>query len=576
MTRISKGLSIALMKPVIPYYIQDDTDPTDPTDPDIEMTLTLYSSEFNEDLTDFPLRVDMSDFTSDFWESHNGDADGLRAYDSSGNQLPIDVTYFNSDSMSGTVFIKTDISSSTDTVITLSYSTSLDKESDSGTYGQYAVWSDYEVSIQYPDTEDRTGKGYTADLDDLGRNEYIKESGNYISVSTGHLQGVTSDDTDYVFVTSTEAIYKYNIGDYSTKIVSNTNIIDDFQTLTGSDCDHVCDPCYYNGEIYVPINNYPALSPSQEYIVVIDPSDLSISRYYEISGLAGEQVSSLTYNPEDGYLWGCNYETGSQIHCFSLTGDYIESITLDITRDVSQSINYWNGFYYIATGNGDNNIYKYTLAGEYVSTFYEQYAAIDSRNEPQGEGIYISDSYFFTCTTENLFTVMSKDERYYSWSRLESEGINSVTSTTSNIFTASVSYKGTEEFQQSLLSFGEANLVIDDGDTIGVYDGDSGWMYPSSSDYSIFEEVRLGYYYNGESGRGLYVNGDLGVTESSTDNRDFSSYSKFYVGGQPANSNEDSSGYYQNAWLRFEIMSEEWMRVDSLNMSSDSGLYGIE
>lgn len=568
------SILISLMKPLIGTGSSSGGGTVDP-EGSLSMLITVDSSLVPSSVSDFPLRIEMENLPSEFWSLSDEDGgDKLRAYDSDSNQLPIDVTYYDLDNEVGTLFIKTDLSSTEDTVITLTYDESLSALAVTDTYGRNAVWTDYETVVQFPETLDRTGKS-TASYTDLGRNEYIKSYGNELTVSSGHVQGVTYDGSTYVFVTDTSGITKYALSDLTTSVLTNSDLTGDLQTLASCDCDHVCDPCYYNGEIWVAINNYPALSPSQEYIVVVDPDTLTIDRYYEISGLAGEQVSSLTYNDSDGLLWGCNYETGSQIHSFTTSGAYNSSITLGTTKDYAQSITYLDGYFYIGTGSSDNNIYKFTTTGSLVETFYEKTAADESRNEPVSEGFYLSDSLFLQTTEQDWIYALEKLTRYQPWSRLEAETTNYYTPESEiTTLTAAVSYKGTEEYQQTVLNYAECGLVIDDGDTIGLYDTNDGWMYPSIS-YEVFEEVRLGMYYDGTAGRGIYVNGVLGASNTSSEYPEFGDYPNLYVGVNPGNTNELASGYFQNIWLRNEVMSEDWMLLDNYNMTSGY-LYSCE
>jgi hypothetical protein len=576
MTRVSKGLSIPLIKPVIPYYVISD-DPTDPVGSEVSVLISIDSSAATEDLTDFPFKIDMSKFDDDFWSViESGDNLKFYAYNNSNSErIPIDVSYLSKEDKAGDAFVKTNISSTSNTEILITYNSEYDEVAVDSDYGRNAVWSDFEVVFQFPEKVNRTGK-YTASYSDAGSNDWIKNSGTFIDADD-HLQGVTSDDSAYDFVTETEIIYKYNYGDHSSPVLTNSTFIADFQALTGSDCDHICDPCYVNGEIVVPVNNYPALSPSQEYMVFIDPDDLSILRYYDIAGQASGQCSSFTYNTDDGNFWACNYETGDSVFVFDSTGVLVSEISLSTTKRYAQSISYYDGDLLISAGqSSENSIYRFDTSGNFIDTFYYAISAGDSRVNERTEGFHISENRILRASTLNLLTTMTKNERYKNWSRTEGEGLREVeigSGNTSSVFTAVASFKMTYPYQQSVLTYGQANLAIDNGDELGIWNSSDSWLYPSDNSIETFNEYRLGYYHNGTSGRGIYSQGSKVASESSSSSRPLSSDPSFYVGYSSENSNESSSAYTQGVWLRNEIMTDSWMLFDFLNNSDSDSYY---
>lgn len=148
-------------------------------------------------------------------------------------------------------------------------------------------------------------------------------------------QGYSYDGTNSYFF-GTSRIAKYNS---SFAIMSeNTNSL---SGITG--VDHMGDGVYLNGFLYAPIESYPAVTGMK--IAKFNASDLSLVTTYDISA-QGHECSSIATDGKILYI--SSYVDGSKIWKYSITGDYLGSITLDepFTNNI-QGISYYKGWLYV-------------------------------------------------------------------------------------------------------------------------------------------------------------------------------------------------------------------------------------
>jgi hypothetical protein len=132
--------------------------------------LTVNSSEVDADLTDYPIYVDLSQFSSGhgFWSAVQTDGDDIRVTSSDGEtDLPVDIVAIDTASEVGHIFFKAagTLSSSSNTTFYLYYGNSgATKPAEDSTYGSENVWTNYHW------VHHMNGAAYT-DLDDSTSND---------------------------------------------------------------------------------------------------------------------------------------------------------------------------------------------------------------------------------------------------------------------------------------------------------------------------------------------------------------------------------------------------------------------
>lgn len=121
---------------------------------------------------------------------------------------------------------------------------------------------------------------------------------------------------------------------------------------------HLSDGEYYNGKLYVPVENYvhKCVSSTNNYLAIWNASDLSFDTKIDISGL-GFSSAGLTIDPnagDNGIIYNISYCDGTKIWKLDLaTGAYLGAINLSQTISDSQGITMKDGYFYITDDLND-------------------------------------------------------------------------------------------------------------------------------------------------------------------------------------------------------------------------------
>ena len=103
---------------------------------DYTVTIPPSSVSGSSDLLNFPLRIDMSVLPASFFTEARYDGGNVRAFNSANQQIPLEVQDFRKFSGGGTVWVKSDLSASSDTTITLRTVSGANTLERSSTYGE--------------------------------------------------------------------------------------------------------------------------------------------------------------------------------------------------------------------------------------------------------------------------------------------------------------------------------------------------------------------------------------------------------------------------------------------------------
>jgi outer membrane protein assembly factor BamB len=524
--------------------------------------------------------IDASSFPSWFWSQVRDDGGNIRAYESDGISLiPIDVTYVNKNTRRGRLFVKHTITSASNTVLKIKVLDSLTtKLPVTDPNGRNAVWSDYEVVWQFPELDNRTGKAYIQTMNTVPHSLWQKVQ--FFSFFGNPHQGIAVDQSNNVITLDTNFLRKYSSTDLNTILASNANPTNDVRVATGGLTDHMTDGTIIAGELWSICNNFPALSPMQEHFAIFNLSDLSLNRTFDISGVAGEQSSSLCLNPVNGLIYTCNYETGSKIHIFNTSGVFQSSILLSTPIIKAQGIEYVDGKFYISQEATGNPIWEVETDGTVNGVIY---------NRPTvgiNEGISYDGTSLWVLDGDGDLVRLQKFPEREDWTKLHFDVAFSTIDPLSTAFTMSASVYWTAslgDFQQGFLSyangvddFRRASLAYDEGpDLLSWWNSTDSWA-AGITNPSLNEVFRISGSHNQTTARKLYVNGTLEITDSPISARPTSvgTSAQFILNGTETAS-EIGEGYYQNIWLRHEIMSDDWMAADALNMNDPSNFYTV-
>ena len=129
----------------------------------------VQSSKVDDDLADFPVYVDLSDLSSQFWSTVRSDGGDIRVtLDDGTTQLPVEVVTIDTGGETGEIHFKaSSLSASANTTFRIWVNGSDAMPAADSTYGSEAVWSDYgavwhldeDPSGTAPQAVDATGNG---------------------------------------------------------------------------------------------------------------------------------------------------------------------------------------------------------------------------------------------------------------------------------------------------------------------------------------------------------------------------------------------------------------------------------
>ena len=166
---------------------------------------------------------------------------------------------------------------------------------------------------------------------------YVLEETSASPDVNGH-QGVATDGT-YFYVFDTGAIRKY---DASWTLVSQNT-----SPFTGLDASlvHQTDGCYYNGYLYVEVDEYPATQTAPR-MLKFDASDLSRVADYD---LAGRFCSGVGIDTDNEYLLGATTDGSTFfVYRWDLADlSYVDTIDFGTPAYGPQGISYRGGLYFV-------------------------------------------------------------------------------------------------------------------------------------------------------------------------------------------------------------------------------------
>ena len=184
------------------YTAAQAASPWNPTDYTLYDTITIDHTQIDEDLTDFPVYVDLSDLSSRFWETTPSSASlvgtDIRVTTNANVELPRELVTASSTTQTGELHFKADlISSTTDTVFRIYYNGSTEGDLETNdTNGAENVWTDY-VAVYHLNQDPAAGDNVV--LDSTANLNHGTASGTMTTADlvTGRLsQGIDFDGTD--------------------------------------------------------------------------------------------------------------------------------------------------------------------------------------------------------------------------------------------------------------------------------------------------------------------------------------------------------------------------------------------
>jgi len=333
------------------------------------VTITIASGEVSENLTDFPILLDLSDMPAGFWDEVKADGGDIRILDSGTSQIPQDLSRFDYYSKGGYVFFKDTVLTGSDNTWTINWGDAeLDRLPNDNANGRDAVWSDYECVYTFgEDNADRTGN--TDAVTATGDAQNFELTATLKTFTQDPHQGMTFDAANSVwYVINTNAIYKFN-ENFSSLLATNADPVGDVSTATGESLTHVGDGCLYGDYIIIPVNDYSAGSATTDYLCRFLKSDLSYDSSTDVSGNR-TNLSGVCYNSDDGYLYTTYWDSMTHLDYWD-PSDFSHEGTIELTNvtpfSECQGIEYWHKAFWLSSDAADE-VYRCELDGYVQST----------------------------------------------------------------------------------------------------------------------------------------------------------------------------------------------------------------
>jgi hypothetical protein len=344
-------------------------------------------------LTGFPVYLAMADFPVSFWTdlAHPWAGD-LRAKDSGGNLIPIDVLWIDRVNHVGTVFVKTSLSSTSNTVFYMEYGDStLQRLPYTDPNGRNAVWSDYHRVFFFGDyLGDRTGSGSVITFPF----QFVPSfSGTTLNVTAFNAhQGVAFDGT-FFYVIQTNILFKY---DTSFNLIATNN---DPTGDAGPNHDHCGDGFVLNGSLYIPM---AGTTHAYNTLAQFNCSDLTYAGQRPLTAPVGPYPGGTTwtagccYVPEwDQIVFVDFLNTGSPalyVHDNDASLTFDREIPLTTPIFSAQGIEWWRGAFWVNEDLNDQT-FRIESDGTEKTAMYAQSSAASYEGITQyGSNLYVLHS----------------------------------------------------------------------------------------------------------------------------------------------------------------------------------------
>jgi len=221
------------------------------------------------DLTNYQVRIDLNSTNvgSNFDWSNNGS--DIRFTNSTDDLLNFWIESWDSTGQEATIWVNvTSLPNNTNTTVYMYYGNS-EASSVSNGDATFILFDDFE-----DDAEDQQPSGWTTAGSSSTWQVKTRHTRREKWIISGGKQGITTDGT-YLYLAGGTTVYKYT---KDGSLVSSNDLAD--QVTLG----HFGDLCYKDGYLYIADCNYPD-TPADNYIVKVDPSDLSFVAEYHITDL---------------------------------------------------------------------------------------------------------------------------------------------------------------------------------------------------------------------------------------------------------------------------------------------------
>jgi hypothetical protein len=547
-------------------------------------TLTVPSGTIASNLTDFPVRVDLDDMPSGFWDNVKSDGGDIRVYESDGTtQIPFDLVHIDTVNEVGLLFFKDSLLSGSDNVYKIECGyPAHNLLAPTNTYGRNNVWNDYHRVYVFPGVEDRTGSGQVAAV--VGETTTPYEFSLFAtSPNLAVHQGCTWDGTHYYAIDDNK-IKKYDAS--WNLIAQNTDPLGD--SGIGGGVNHCGDPEVLGGVLYIPIEEYPNTPYDNQHIALFDPATLAFITSYNISAGAHE-CSSIAFNPDDGLFYVSDYTVAGAIHKYDPASSfsYVGALTLSDGQVRQQGITFFRHKLYVSIDpavGGTKIVRRYSLSGEYEARAFGTSGA-------NSEGLSHNDNglLWFKSDISSVGNVLELHPDAMTgqvgWLNLAGSGNAKASVSRFTTWTMGASFVP-QNFtaNNAVLSYTQdetantsrATLALRDNtpDQFGIWNSTDTWLMDSVTP-SAGTEYRLVHTQATTSNRKIYRNG-VGTTDSGVVQKPSgASAVVLYIGAEDLSLNERSTGSINYVYLRNGELTANWIAAEDKSWRTPASFYTV-
>lgn len=536
--------------------------------------IKVSAANINTDLSDYPLLIHMHNLPASFWASVRDDGGNIRAFNEGSLSIPIDVSHIDTRLQVGRIRCKTNISSTTDTIVYIQVlSAGTASVADNSIIGRDSVYTAFHAFIDGDKLVNRTG-GIALSHTGSANSLYKFTTSASPVINAGNHQG-TGFDGAYYYTYDNNQLNKYDLG--GTLVLANSDPIGD-TGVTG--VNHFGDGTIIGDEIFWVLEQYPSAVYDNQYLVVFNKNTLVYLRHYDISAQLRE-ISSVAYDPVGNRLLISDYEVGGSIPTYSLTGVYLGDITLTKTLASINGIEIIDQTLYVAGVELNSVDMDGTVRGRVMESSEHGGGQGGSQGiTHDGEGGLLVHKAEILGTYK--YTPVSTPYYLSRQSIRNDIGVLGLPSDTSASMGAEIWVELLGSHQAVLTTVDSANsgsrshLQLQSGGNFNGWDSSNGWSNPSPSvPYVAYNYYHVGSMYNDAVDRRLFVDGvkistDTGIIAKPSSG----SLMDFVVGSSGYGANaEIFYGALQGMWMHKEAVSDAWFKA--VNDNSDGGFYAV-
>jgi hypothetical protein len=534
-------------------------------------------------LVGFVHKVDLSKLTASFWSHVDAAGAYIRVKDGAGANVPFDLIFINTSNQTGVLFFKATLTAGVINEYRIAVDDTATAPAATDPLGRNAVWSDYDCFfVGSQPTINRTGAATTQANLTAGTAQAF--GWERLSPPVNVHQGVACD-ADYFYLMDTNGIFKYT-KDWEL-VASNNNPLPAMRTASGfANLNHLGDGTIKDGELFIVVEQYTNSPYNSQIIAVVNISDLSLNRVYNISAQLHE-VSSIVWEPVNGYFIVTDFTAAGAtlLHKYSVVGAYLGTISMASLTGKQGVAYYDNKLYFIGSsrflsscnldGTGLTTLATNIPNGsqEGLCSLGDGTFAVLFDGTPSALWRAVPATMLSTIYPTALNTLNTAPFRCSGLPKRTTWTIGaSVISMNSGSNGAVLSYS-----DNSATDANRATLAHRGSGEFAVWNSTDGWMNVGDKFQEpnyVGQRNRLHHTFNGTTNRKIWKQGTLEATDAGTSQRPASTGDTLFVGVEDTTVAERLYGLIDFIYLRNGEMSADWLRVEQRSWERET-LYGI-